>query len=382
MKQIPKAATELIDITGSVSFSEREGGKTNVEILAYSGKPITGHWYWGGNGLVIDLAGAKFTKKFYPILEQHDLSRKIGFSAKPLTDNNELRIENVNFLDSEPATEFINFSKQGFPYQASISGRPIRIEELEDGASVEVNGFTFKGPGYIWREWEYRETSVCVFGADDRTKSKAFKEDGEIFEVAVTNLSKQDDTKTEFKEEEKEVMDLKELKEKDPTAYAQFMADAAAASQAMFDAKVEVITGEFSAKIASLTTELGEERAKREKIELIQREKDLKSQAEKIISAKFALSDLPERLFSKVEKLINYSKFVTNDGLDVASFEAAVDAEIADWTSEGITKTIIGASFTEKNPTDDESQSKFEAEDAAWIEKMHKLAGQQPVGNA
>lgn len=373
MKQIPKAATELIDVTGHVNFAQ-EGEAGNVDILAYSGKPITGHWYWGGNGLVIDVEGARFNKKFYPILEQHDIGRKIGFSGKPATDNNELRISQINFLDSEPANEFINFSKQGFPYQASISVRPIRIEELEEGSSVDVNGFTFKGPGYIFREWEYRETSVCVFGADDRTKSKAFEDNGEIIEVAVTNLSKQDEQKKEMEEEE--IMDLKELKEKDPEGYASLMADAVKVAEASFEQKLAVQVGTFTDQIQALQAELTEEKtsrqAEREKMEAIQREKEIKFEADKIMTAKLSASDLPERLYDKVKKLVNYSKFVAEEKLDVSTFEAAIDAEIADWVNEGVTATVIGASFTKKS----EAEENFDSKDDEWLATMKSLAGQ------
>lgn len=374
MKQIPKSATHFIDATGYVNFSE--GEENNVEILAYSGKPITGHWYWGGNGLVIDIEGAKFKKKFYPILEQHDISRKIGFSIKPNTDNNELRISNISFLDSEPANEFKTFSKQGFPYQASISVRPIRIEELEEGASVDVNGFTFKGPGYIFREWEYRETSVVVFGADDKTKSKAFEDNGEVIEVAVTNLSKKDAPKKEM--EEKEIMNLKELKEKDPEGYASLMADASAIAETAFARRLTEETGKFEDRISALQVELSEEKAarvaEREKAQAIKKERELQRLADSVWAEKLSASDIPERLHSKVKNQVNYSKFVADGELDKVSFASAIDAEIADWISEGVASTVIGASKFTKDPTEDD---KFAAEDADWVKSMKALAGQK-----
>jgi hypothetical protein len=56
------------------------GGGGGVRILAYSGKPIRSHWYWGD--LAIDLRGIVFSHAKYPILENHRQDRKVGYFTK------------------------------------------------------------------------------------------------------------------------------------------------------------------------------------------------------------------------------------------------------------------------------------------------------------
>ncbi len=68
------------------------------------------------------------------------------------------------------------------PWQASIGARPGpagRWEQIEAGQSVDVNGRSFSGDGdaplYVLRGGELFETSVCEFGADEKTGQIAAK---------------------------------------------------------------------------------------------------------------------------------------------------------------------------------------------------------------
>ena len=164
MKKVPKSATILSDIGGAVSFSENEDAYS-FEMVANSGKAFD-NWYWGK--LALDLEGAKFTKSKFPVLYEHDTAKIVGFSGKPVIDSKGLIISNDNFtfIENPISSEFANNAKQGFPYQASVRGNPIKIEFIEEGETSEVNGYKLKGPAYIWREWVYKESSVAVFGSE------------------------------------------------------------------------------------------------------------------------------------------------------------------------------------------------------------------------
>lgn len=158
------------NIRNSVAFSGNGSGN-RIEMLAYSGGIIKNHWYW--NDLAIDLKGIQFNMTKYPILEDHKSDRKIGFCETPQIKGNALHITG-QLVDTEAADEFRKNSLAGFPYQSSIFAAPSKVEKLGDGATATVNGFTVTGPANIWRECEFREASICVFGWDRNTQASAF----------------------------------------------------------------------------------------------------------------------------------------------------------------------------------------------------------------
>ena len=359
--------------TDSDAFAKVDA-EGNVDILAYSGKPFQ-HWYWGN--FAIDVSGALFAQKFYPVLEQHSVMAKVGFSTKPLIDNGQLSIKSMSFLNTPESLAFQENSKAGFPYQASIQGRPTILEDIAEGESVEVNGHTLKGPGTVWRKWSYMETSVCVFGADPNTKSKALSDEQE--EIEVDFLKKEDLFDSEEEEVEnnksKEVtrVDLKELKEKDLAAYSALMQEAR--DSVKLEVKTEIETP-LTAKLTELSTVVSQQSEKIlsfEKTELIRKEGERKAKADSIWASKLASSDIPEHLFAKVQAHVSYVKFVSEAGFDETAFAAAIDAEIADWTKGGVSKSIIGMGFTQKEV---EGQTAQFVADNVWIKDMAKLAGQ------
>jgi len=162
---VPQAALEF----HGAKFSAKVRN-AKLDMVAYSGKIIKGHWYW--DDLALDLKGVKFAQTKFPILENHNTDKKIAFTGKPLVNGN-LRInpDTTKFVDTPESARFQRVSKDGFPYQASVRGRPTAVERLTKGESAEVNGLTIKGPASIWRKWEFVEASVCVFGWDSNTKA-------------------------------------------------------------------------------------------------------------------------------------------------------------------------------------------------------------------
>lgn len=142
-----------------------------LQMVGYSGKVIPNHFYWGN--LAIDLSGMKFAKPKYPVLLQHDRSKRIGFFTRSnIAVNGKLEIL-AQFIDNQEAKAVRQDNKNGFPFQASIHANPVNIERLKEGEKAQCNGMTVKGPATIWRTSELRECSVCVLGYDSRTSSKA-----------------------------------------------------------------------------------------------------------------------------------------------------------------------------------------------------------------
>lgn len=186
--QVPISALTLTNKQKhSVSTTE-----SKVSILAYSGQVIQNHWYW--NNLAIDLKGIGLHRTRYPILENHDRSRKVGFFDRGEAKiNGNLRIEGGRLLDTDSSEEFQRLSKQGFPYQSSIYAVPSDIERLGEGESALVNGYAFKGPGTIWRKCALEEVSVCVIGWDKKTRAEALSENALSLDVDVSGVPMDDE---------------------------------------------------------------------------------------------------------------------------------------------------------------------------------------------
>jgi len=174
-KKVPKGALRFVGPEQQALAVSEEGKSPQMQMTVYNGKVIKDHWYW--DDLAIDLSGMKFASGKFPILENHDTSRKIAFhSGKPDISQGKLELypEKVKFVDTEHSAEFIKLSGEGFPYQASMYAKPTEIQRLAKDETTEVNGFKMSGPGTVWRRCQFKEASVCVFGWDSETKSSAF----------------------------------------------------------------------------------------------------------------------------------------------------------------------------------------------------------------
>lgn len=386
--KLPSGALQFMDHECFAKTEVVDGEKPKLKMVAYSGKPITNHWYWGQ--LVIDLDGMKFNKGTFPILENHRTERKIAFSnGKPVVKDHQLSIDSdkVEFVDTECSTEFQKLSKQGFPYESSIYGVPSNIERLEEGASAEVNGFTMKGPGAIWRQWEFKEASVCVFGHDSNTRSEAFANTELELDLEVeTSKMSSDGEDEQQKSTEKEVikdMDLKELKEKHPEVFAALMGEAKAEITTSVTAE---LTAKFEKEMEDLQNKHTEEKSgftdrilSLEKRDLIRAEAELKQNADQIWTSKLMESNIPEHLFVKVSTHVPYAKFSKDGVLDTVAFSAAIDTEIKDWEDKGVTSTVLGLGFTKRKETGDEdtAATKFNKENDEAVDLLSKFAGIQ-----
>lgn len=190
LKKVQLSSCRMTEQDG-VSFelldaSAEDGPKVAREwkMLAHTGQVIS-RW-WGR--LVLDMDGAKYRQKL-ALLQDHRTDLPIGFSTK--IQRTERGIEaRGRMLANEDGDRAIAYSQQGFPWQASLMAVPMRIEELEPGATAEVNGMTVTGPLDIFREWEMRELTLTVLGADGNTTTEAFAANGGEIEVLQTMTKK------------------------------------------------------------------------------------------------------------------------------------------------------------------------------------------------
>lgn len=147
------------------SEGEKEGG---FLIEAYTGATVE-RW-WGK--LAISIDGIK-AKKQMPIFRDHSTGQIVGFADKSWKDGS-FFVSGKFSEATESAREVKALADEGFPWQASIGVRPLKIMSIEEQAEMDVNGQTVKGPAEVWLESEVMETSFVPFGADDNTSVSCF----------------------------------------------------------------------------------------------------------------------------------------------------------------------------------------------------------------
>lgn len=344
---------------------DKEEDEDSLEITCYGGGILKDHWFWGD--LAFDLEGMKCTQSVTPILEDHDTSKKIAFSKKPSIVEGALVIpsDSVTFLDTQDSLEFRTNAKKGFPYQASIRGFPTKIQRLMEKEEATVNGMTMKGPGTIWRNWEYKETSVCVFGFDSSTSSRVFSEN----DVDVT-LAVEVDNQQLSEKRSTTSMTLEELKQQHPELVSFIERDI----ESKFLQERENATKQFTdltAQVVSLT----EVNKDLEKKLAVREEQDRQATAFAIVDGKLKDSKVPTTLHDKVRKQLDYTGFVKEGVFDTESFTKAVSDEIKDW-EECIGDKILGFGSVGKDPTPKTaSPDEFTDEDQKWLDGMLSNSG-------
>lgn len=343
-QKLPRGAFRL-DGGGqaSVMFEETEDKaapkKPKIKMVAYSGGVIKDHWYWGNLG--IELSGMKFLKDRYPLLQQHDIETRLAHMGKPVIVDNKLMApeDDVVFLDNEAANKFLDESSKGFPFQASMFIYPRKVVRLDEDQEHNCNGFTVKGPGAVFLESEFKEMSVCVFGADSNTSAAAFAED-EPCSFAEVDIAGNEPVQTTKKEVKR--MDKAQLMKDHPELFAAILAEGKAQVEIKADPEIKVLKDAVSA--------LSDENKALKKENDMRREKELKAEADKLFTEKLAASELPERLHDKIKVMVDYNKFVKDQALDTKAFGEAVDAEIKDWLDRGVKKSevVLGESTATK----------------------------------
>lgn len=385
-EKMPLGALQFVDRHG---FAKAVGDDNErLEMTIYTGRVIIGHWWWGN--LVLDLDGMSFPKSKYPILENHMADRKIAFGGKPIKENYTLKAApNAQFVDTEESREFRKLSKEGFPYEASIYAQPTRIQRIDEDETAEVNGFSFKGPGVIWRKSIFKESSVCVFGWDSKTSAKAFSREVELSieeECPIDKNVQLGAHAGEHKKGGEEKMTLDELK-KDEKLYNEMKTEIRGEMQSEMDTKnkgFETSIKDLEIKLSESATKLSESDGRVEALEneskkrkTMQIEADLKNKAEGIVQEKLSESQVPERLHAKIVSLTNYSQFMKDE--KVEDFEALVDADIKDWEKLGMNASIAGLSVTLKDETTAALVAKEDAADEEIAEKLFKTISTKEV---
>ncbi len=385
--KLPKGALRLVaeGCHANVKMAEKDGKEVPMlQMTVYSGQPIDRHWYWGK--LAIDLQGIKFDKSKYPVLEGHCTTQKIAFSRKPLINGTvTLDPATTMFVSTKASDEFQKLSKEGFPYQASIYAIPSVIERVEEGSSVEVNGYKLKGPAVVWRKCLYQEASICVFGWDKKTEATAFsKEEVELDMQFINNKGgdadeNEEKLKLKLRKGGEKTMPktVAELKEKFPGLAEELSDEVKGDLQTTFDKEKTAMQAEIT-KLSSEKEETAARVLSLEKKDTLRSEKELALNADRIWNEKLAASNVAEHLFDKVRKHVGHTKFVKDGIFDHIKFGEAIDVEIKDWESRGATSTVLGAGFSEASHDNEFKQANAqEKEDDGMANELLQMAGQE-----
>jgi hypothetical protein len=149
------------------------GKAVAVEITARTDQPAE-HWYFGR--IVHDLQGMRVDKQIIPLDYLHDPRDIIGFADKITAGDGAVTARGnlVPVRADDRAAEILTRGRAGVPYQASIdfNGEGVKLEQLAEGVSAKVNGYTFEGPGVIVRQWPLRAIALCPHGVDSNTSAQ------------------------------------------------------------------------------------------------------------------------------------------------------------------------------------------------------------------
>jgi len=142
----------------------------NFGMVAYTGGAMRlGGW---PHPVVVDLAGMQVSAKSRPILKDHNPSLIVGHTESVRVEGSQLLVSGVVSGAGAVASEIVESSVAGFPWQASLGASAEQIETVPKGRSAQANGRTFDGPVQVVRRSRLGEVSFVALGADDDTSAK------------------------------------------------------------------------------------------------------------------------------------------------------------------------------------------------------------------
>lgn len=149
------------------AFVEAEAGqpakRPTFKIRAYNGDAlVVGDYYYP---VVVDLSGLEAANSV-PILLDHDPQAIVGQANEVKIAAKSIDLSGVITGEDDYSQKVITHAKNGFKWGASIGVMPSKVERVENGATAQANGKTFKGPINIVRAGRLRETSILSIGAD------------------------------------------------------------------------------------------------------------------------------------------------------------------------------------------------------------------------
>lgn len=164
------AAPELIHMGGEVSIlaaaAGDKPGPRQFAIQAYSGGMLALDRY--SLPVVIDLNGMTAAKSIVANMH-HDRTSIVGHVTDKTNDGRQLSLKGVVSGTGPAAQEVLANHDNGFPWQASVEAKPLKMVEVAAGKTVSVNGQDFVGPLLIARKSKLFGIAFVPRGADENT---------------------------------------------------------------------------------------------------------------------------------------------------------------------------------------------------------------------
>ena len=178
---------------------DAETKRRTFEAEVYSGGLIDNHYFWGRNGVVIDLQNIQLKSKI-GLVDEHFGGKRIGVATS--FDVNDKFKASGHFLSNPKAQEIVADMDDGYPFQMSWWADPETIEEVKQGTVVTVNGKKFTGPLHIFRNVRVHEITICGVGADTETSVQAFSS------KSNQQINQQEDTSVDLDQAKARIAEL------------------------------------------------------------------------------------------------------------------------------------------------------------------------------
>lgn len=162
-------ASEGLELLAEAAPDGTDQGRKlrRFSITAYTGAAMRLPWYPAP--VVVDLEGMAVPNQAVPIYRDHDHGRIVGHSQEIAVSQQRLKLSGLMSGVGPDADEVRALATNGFPWQASMGADVDRMEFVEAGQKVTVNGRSFQGPVYVARQTVLGEVSFVGRGADTGT---------------------------------------------------------------------------------------------------------------------------------------------------------------------------------------------------------------------
>jgi hypothetical protein len=147
--------------------------------IAYSGKVIKNHPFWGD--LAFDVSTMS-SKPRIPILFNHDMEKIVGSGTLEFSDAVKVS-GSISPTTKYGQEAYALIKEEGFPMQESVYIEPESIFNLPKGDKMTVNGQQLVGPATIFRGGKIKEVSLTPLGADSETSTTMFNDQEQELQI-------------------------------------------------------------------------------------------------------------------------------------------------------------------------------------------------------
>lgn len=173
------AAAQAMTLQGTAEITaeaaaEGKPAKKSFKIAAYSGGLLRVSAFY--RPVVVDLAGLRAGPGGrVTVLKDHDSSQIVGQGVAKISAT-EITVEGSITGDASdkasPAGQVVVHAGNGFVWAASVGVGPERVEFVDAGQKVTVNGQEFTGPINVVRAGRLGEVSFVAIGADETAQAQ------------------------------------------------------------------------------------------------------------------------------------------------------------------------------------------------------------------